>query len=221
MGFAFFIAAAMSSSRKRWASWFAVVLVFAALGAAASAMIRDAWWDSVDVPAMAEAIQSGRGYEGTDEYAPVGSDHYELPGDPDDTERAEGVSSVPAARIGKFDAETGNIVPAAGVRLQIERWSAERRVFEAETAAPVTLALKLVNYPAWEVQINGKEIHAGAGPDTGQMLVILPPGAHHVAVRFRRTWDRTTGNAISVLSALTLLGCVGASRKRGRKGPAS
>ena len=221
MGFAFFVAAAMSRSRKRWASWFAVVLVFAALGAAASTMIRDAWWDSVDVPAMAEAIQSGRGYEGTDEYAPVGSDRYELPGDPDDTERIEGVSSVPAARIGKFDAETGNIVPAAGVRLHIERWSAERREFEAETAAPVTLALKLVNYPAWHVQIDGREIQASAGPDTGQMLVILPPGAHRVAVRFRRTWDRTTGNAISILSALTLLGCVAASRKRGRKGPAS
>ncbi len=205
VGFAFFVAAAMSSSRRRWTSRFAVAIVFAALAGAAGAMIRDAWWDSGDVPAMAEAIRSGRGYEGADEYAPVGSDRYELPGDPDDTERAEGVSSVPAARIGKIDSETGNVVPAAGVRLRIERWSAERREFEVETATPVTLAVKLVNYPAWEVRADGQEIQATAAPDTGQMLVALPPGARRVSVRFRRTWDRTAGIAISVLSAFGLL----------------
>jgi hypothetical protein len=55
------------------------------------------------------------------------------------------------------------------------------------------------------VQIDGREIQAGAGPDTGQMLVTLPPGAHRVAVRFRRTWDRTAGIAISVLSTLGLV----------------
>jgi hypothetical protein len=220
LGFAFLVAAAASIMRRRWASWFAVAIVFAALGAAANAMIRDAWWDSGDVPAMAHTIRSGRGYEGADEYAPVGSDRYELPGDPDDSERAEGVSSVPAARIGKFDAVSGDVVPAAGVRLHIEKWSAERREFEADAAEPVTLAVKLVNYPAWEVRVDGRAIGAGANPDSGQMLVPWPPGAHRVAVRFRRTWDRASGDAISVLSALTLLAWVGASRRRRNVRPA-
>jgi hypothetical protein len=206
VGFAFFTAAAMNGSRgRRWASWIVVVFVFAALTAAASAMVRDAWWDSGDVPAMAEAIRSGRGYEGANEYAPVGSDRYELPGDPDDTERAEGVSSVPAERIAKFDMETGNVVPAVGVRLHVDRWSAERREFEADAAPPVTLAVRLVNFPAWELRVDDREIQTAAAPDTGQMLVTLPPGAHRVVIRFRRTWDRTTGGAISILSAISLL----------------
>jgi len=205
LAFAFFVAAAISRPQRRWASWFVGAIVFVAIGAAATAMVLDAWWDSADVPAMADAIHSGRGYEGADEYAPVGSDRYELPGNPDDTERVEGVSSVPADRIGEFDSDSGEIVPAADVRLRIERWSAERREFAAETATPVTLAVKLVNYPAWEVRVDSQGIRADLAPDTGQMLVALPPGSHRVVIRFRRTWDRTAGGGISVLSACTLL----------------
>jgi hypothetical protein len=212
--FAFFVAGAIGGARRRWAAWVAGVVVFGALGAAATAMVLNAWWDSADVPAMVDAIHSCRGYEGADEYAPVGSDRYELPGNPDDTERDADVSAVPADRIAEFDSDSGEIVPAASVKLTIERWSAERREFDAETAAPVTLAVKLVVYPAWEVRVDGQEIRAGLALDTGQMLVDLPAGTHRVAIRFRRTWDRKAGGAISVLSALTLLAWVWASRRR-------
>jgi hypothetical protein len=213
--FALFVAAAIDGSRKPLVSWCAVAMVFAALALAARAMVRDAWWDTADVPAIAEAIRSGRGYEGADEYAPVGSDRYELPGDPDDDERTAGVSAVPAARIAKFDTEAGDVVPAAGVRLHVAQWSAERREFEAESAAPVTLAVRLVNYPAWDVRLDGRSIRPGAAPDTGQMLLPLSTGDHRVVVRFRRTWDRTAGNAISALSALVLLTCMVKFRGRG------
>jgi hypothetical protein len=212
--FAFFVPAATSNLRKRWLSWLAVTLVFAALGAAAIAMVRDAWWDSGDVPAMRESIRSGRGYQGADEYAPVGSDRYELPGDPDDNERTEGVSSVPAARVAKFDSETSEVVPAAGVRLHIARWSAENREFEAETPTPVILAPRLVNYPAWDVRVDARKIDPGSAPDTGQMLVNLPAGTHRVEVHFRRTWDRTAGNSISIISAIALLTWVAVFQRR-------
>jgi hypothetical protein len=203
--FAFFVATAIGRPQRRWASWLAGTLVFAVIGLTAAAMALDAWWDSADVPAIADAIHSGRGYEGADEYAPVGSDRYELPGDPNDSERVEGVSSEPAARIAQFDSDSGEIVPIADVILHIEQWSAERREFAAETATPVTLAVKLVNYPAWEVRLDGEEIGAASAPDTGQMLIAVPPGAHRVAIRFRRTWDRGAGGAISIFVALLLL----------------
>ena len=106
---------------------------------------------------MADAIHSGRGYEGADEYAPVGATRLELPGNPDDTERVEGVSPIRRARFDQFDSDSGELVPAAGVKLDIERWSAERKEFAAESATPVTLAVKLVNYPAWEVRVDGEE----------------------------------------------------------------
>ena len=203
--FAFFVAAAIGQARRRWVSGIAGVVVFVAIGTAATAMIRTGWWDTSDVPATVQAIRSGSGYEGTDEYAPVGSDRYELPGNPNDTERVEGVSAVPAQRIGEFDSDSGEVVPAADAKLHIERWSAERREFDAETAMPITLAVELVNYPAWEVRLDGQEILADRAPDTGQMLVELPEGAHRVSIIFRRTWDRKAGGVISASSALALL----------------
>jgi hypothetical protein len=220
LAFAFFIAAAISQIQPRWMARFAGVIVLAAIGATATGMILDGWWDSADVPTIANAIHTGRGYEGTDEYTPMGGDRYELPGDPDDTERLEGVSSVPADRIAKFDSDSGAISRPAGVELHIARWSAEHREFAAETATPATLAVKLLNYPAWEVRVDGQEARADLAPDTGQMLVDLPPGSHRVAIQFRRTWDRTAGGVISILSALMLLAWVGASRKRRDDEPA-
>ena len=203
--FAFLVAAAIAQLQRRRVAWFAGAVVFLAIGAAATAMVRNAWWDSADVPSLASAIHSSRGYEGTDEYMPVGSDRYELPGNPDDTDRDQGVSAVPALRIAEFDTASGEIVPAADVKLQIERWSAADREFVAETAMPVTLAVKLLKYPAWEVRVDGQEIRASIAPDTGQMLVALPSGTHRVAMQFGQTWDRSVGSAVSVLSAITLL----------------
>jgi hypothetical protein len=71
-----------------------------------------------------------------------------------------------------------------------------------------------VNYPAWEVRVNGKDVKAETAEMTGQMLVPLPPGGHQVEVRFRRTWDRATGDAISLLSALGLMVYAWSARKR-------
>jgi hypothetical protein len=217
--FAFFVAVAIGGSRQKRVSWLAGAIVFLAIGAAATAMILTGWWDSADVPAIANAVHSGPGYEGTDEYAPLGSDRYELPGNPDETERVEGVSSVPADRISEFDTDSGDVVPVTNAKLHVENWSAERREFTAETAAETTLAVKLLNYPAWEIRLDGEEIPADIAPDTGQMLVDLPPGSHRVAIQFRRTWDRTAGGAISALSALTLLvaGWVSRSRRIGEQ----
>ena len=208
VAFAFFVAAGMAGSRRRWVPWLAGIAVFVAISAAATAMIRTAWWDSGDVPSMFAAIHSGGGYRGTDEYDPIGCDRYELPGDPDDTERVEGVSALPAQQVEKLDAESGGVAPASGVKISVGRWSAENRDFTAEASEPVTLAPRLLNYPAWDVRVDGAGIHPGMVHDTGQMLVPIPQGTHRVSIRFRRTWDRLTGDAISILSAISLLAFV-------------
>lgn len=211
---AFLIAAALSRMTRKFASWMIVVLTFAAIGAAATAMITRAWWDHEDVPAMVAAIQSGRGYEGTDEYDPVGCDRYELPGNPDDTERLEGVSALPAHRIGQFDPDSGSVGTLEQATVNVEQWSAERREFTAQVSTPVTLAIRLLKYPAWDVRVDGHETRTDSAPDTGQMLLPLPEGAHRVTIRFRRTPDRAIGDAISVFSALALLAFMAATHKR-------
>jgi hypothetical protein len=213
--FAFFVAAAMNQSPKGLAPWLFIVLLFAAIGATATAMVKNAFWDSADVSDVATAIHFDHGYEGTDEYSPNATDRLQLPGNPDDTERPDGVSPDPAPRFAKLDPTSDEIVPATGVRIHALTWSAEHRVFTAQTATPVTLALRLIGYPAWKFQVDGKNVTPDLRPDTGQILLPLPEGSHRIEVRFQRTWDRSVGGAISAATALALLGFAWSVRRRG------
>jgi hypothetical protein len=204
VAFAFFVAAATASLRNRTARWIATTVVFLAIGTAAAAVLSKAPWDSSDVSDIAASIHTGRGYEGADEYAPVGSNRYRLPGNPDDSERPEDVSSEPAPPIAELDADSGNIVPATDAGLHVETWTSTRRFFTAKSERPVTIAPRLVNYPAWDLRINGRRARFEVRPETGQILVPLPAGSSRIEIWFRQTRDRTAGEVISVIAAATL-----------------
>lgn len=183
IAFAFFFALATARTKWKRAWWLAMGLALAALG---SVLVHDAWWDSDDVPDNLAAIQSGAGYEGTDEYAPQGCDRTDLPAD--------------AARASIEDGRP------AGLRLHVEEWGPESRAVALNTPRAVTLALKLVSYPAWRVEVNGRPVTVESRPQTAQMLLALPPGSSRVAAHFTRTPDRTIGGAISAATALLLSG---------------
>jgi len=205
VAFAFFVALAIATLPNRAAQWVTATTILAAIGVAGAAMLSQAPWDSGDLAQIDAWIRDGRGYEGTDEYAPIGCDRYQLPGDPDDSERPADVSPDPAPRIAKVDSETGTIVPAAGVRLHVETWKSTQRVFTSETRQPLTLALRLVQYPAWDIQINGQAEHESM-PETQQVVIPLSAGSSRVQIRFRHRWDRTIGDVISLLAAIILGG---------------
>jgi 6-pyruvoyl-tetrahydropterin synthase-like protein len=214
--FAFLVAAAPGRSRREWAWWLALSLVICGL---AATIVEDAWWDSEDIPVLTEAIHSEHGYEGTDEYAPLGCDRYSLPGSgqpstDDVTNQSEQAPVTPTPHIAQFDPDSGSVVAASDVHLRIDKWIAEQKIFTEESSHPVTLALRLVNYPAWEAQVDGASLRPQSQPSTAQLLLPLPPGPHHVEVRFRRTPDRTAGASISALSALALLAAAMATRRR-------
>ena len=91
------------------------------------------------------------------------------------------------------------------MKINVTRWSAEDKVFETKSKEPAKLALRLFRYPAWEIQVDNQAFHAEAAPQTGQMVLPLVSGTHHVELHFRRTRDRTIGAAISVVSLICFL----------------
>jgi hypothetical protein len=206
VAFAFFVAAALSRFRTRRALWLALAIVLGGIAASGVAMAEDAWWDTEGAPTLTSAIGSAQGYEGTDEYMPLGCDRSELPGNPDPTTRASDASATPATPVEEVDPGSGAIVAIANAKIHIHQWSAERKVFNVESAAPVTLALRLLDYPAWGVRVDGKEAQVNPRVVTAQMLLPLPAGTHRVEIAFDRTWDRTAGGAISAITAFVLLG---------------
>lgn len=204
VAYALFLAATMGCLRARKA-WLVPALVLLATTGAAVAIIHTAWWDDEDVPTVADQISSGLGYEGTPEYFPLGADRYRLPGNPDDASRPDDVSADPAPQIGMVDSASGAVVPLNSAQFRIDRWTAEQRTIATHTATPVRLAPRLLTYPAWKVTVDGRDATYEAAPETAQMLIPLPPGNHVIDIRFIRTWDRTTGAAISLLSAALVL----------------
>jgi len=214
--YALFIAATMARVRKRRA-WLVPALVLIATVGEAVAIINTTWWDDEDVPSVADAIASAHGYEGTEEYMPVGGDRYQLPGNPDDTTRPDDVSADPAPQIAMVDPASASTVPLTGARIQIVRWTAEKKIIATQSATPIRLAPRLLAYPAWQLKVDGQDATYEMWPATAQLIIPLPAGEHRIEIRFRRTWDRTAGAAITGLSAATLLAFAFYLHRRARK----
>jgi hypothetical protein len=145
-------------------------------------------------------MRSGHGYEGTDEYEPLGCDRYELP------ENAPRVALEHAAAPGEAQHNP---------RIHVERWSAERKTLEVDSPRPMTVVLKLLNYPAWRAEVNGRAVGLQSKPESGQILLTLPAGHSRADVAFTRTPDRAVGGVISAVSVFALAGLVLYERRRG------
>ncbi len=213
--YAFFLASAIAQARWRWIWYSAVALIIAAT---ATAIVRDAWWDSEDIPFLEAAIRSGHGYEGTDEYAPLACDIYDLPGailNPESSEVFE--KAPPTPLLQQVASDSGRVTTFPPAQISIDKWLPEQKSFLVETSGSVTLALRLLSYPAWEVRVDDATVNPGSEPGIARMLVQVPSGPHRVAVNLRRTWDRTAGDVISGFSAIMFFACVAVAGRRRRR----
>jgi hypothetical protein len=182
---------------RRWWIRAAICSVAVLVIATAWHRILPPWWDApADLREMQDNMTDGIGYEGTDEYTPVGAD--------------------PSA-IDK-EARKVRVDGTAHAAIHVVEWNAESRFFTAEMSAPDHLALRLFCYPAWRVEVNGRVVQTTERPGTGQMLVPVEAGMNRVQIVFIRTWDQTVGGWTSALTALCLLAVLMSSfRSRGRR----
>jgi len=139
------------------------------------------WWDTAaDLREMQDNMTTGKGYEGTDEYTPAGADP----------------SSIDQ------DARRVTVDGPAHAAIHVSQWDAEEKMLTAKMSAPDNLALRLFNYPAWRVEVNGQTVSAATREGTGQMLIPVSAGANRVQITFTKTWDRTWGVWISLLTLI-------------------
>jgi hypothetical protein len=186
---------------RRWWSRLSMYAVMLAVLAGVWLRIQPPWWDtSADINEMQDMMTSdGGGYEGTDEYVPRGADPYEVNQNEDEVV-----------------AENG-----APVKVDIDDWGPQLKTFSVNADQNVTLRLRLFNYPAWRVEVNGAPVRAGTANVTGQMRIPIRAGPQHVVVKFVRTWDRTFGGLISMLAVALVSGWIWRNRADWRVAGAS
>lgn len=183
-----FLALVMQKSHG-WV-WFAA-LVALSLPLAAF-QVRNTWWDGDEMPTMHDAVDSGQGFDGTDEYDPQGDDHLDLP------------ENAPLAKVLPADPDDEDSPPPQA-QIQISLWKPEQKEIRVHATEPARIALRLLNYPAWGVQLNGKTISPKHQDNLEEMVIPIPPGASNIRVEFLRTADRKLGDALSLAAASLVL----------------
>ena len=111
------------------------------------------------MPDLQAAMRNGSGFEGTDEYDPVGDDRTDLP------------QKQPRALLLAISTDPEAYKDA---KVAIEKWNAEHRSIRVVTRKSGRLALHLLDYPAWRVTLNAENDRPirshGAAYDTGDTL---------------------------------------------------
>lgn len=146
--------------------------------------VQPPWWDTAaDIAEMRDNQQERIGYEGADEYAPTRADPYET----------------------KRNARRATFEGSGTSQIHIHEWAPESKTLTANVSTPGRLILRLFNYPAWKVEVNGRATESETQEVTGQMMIPVQAGENLVRIKFIRTPDRTIGGWISLLAAMGIV----------------
>ena len=178
---------AVALEKRRASIWFTLLVLLSVLLGAF--LVNETWWDFDEMPTEQAAIRNGTGYDGTDEYDPKGDDHLDLPAD------------APRAKVLPDNAAE---TPHPRVQVEVRFWNTERKDIHVDARDSARIALRVLNYPAWRVEVNGRRVAPERLDDVNQMVIPVAPGISDIRVRFVRTPDQTAGMLLSLASALVV-----------------
>lgn len=172
------------------------------------------------VPAQVAAFRAGVGTPGSDEYTPVGADNAAvqkhlplvrvLRDAQDDT-----ADSTPADNPEWRSGNPGGIPATVDAkRNHGEHW----KIWVATPQAGFAV-LRLMEYPSWQVTVDGVDIPQRPAREDGLMAVPLNAGVHTIDVHWIATADVLAGRAISAMALVALAGVALWERQRPRSGP--
>ncbi len=189
--FAFFLGEVVGTSPRKRIITLALAAVLVGTGIFAA---RITYWDSDDLDDVVAAVAAGQGYDGTYEYCPLACDPARLPENAAEIVLSPKDEVASAGATRKNDEESGIV--------SVRTWEPEYKVFDVEAPIPAHATVRLLNYPAWRIRVNGVLTTPSASEGTQQMIVPLPAGKSRVEIRFARTSDRTIGGALSGVAVL-------------------
>ena len=179
------------SHRKMWVGIAAIPLLIAVM----NWKFQQPIYPEDRPAALEEAIQDGTGYEGTDEYAPAHADK----------ENLEANAPRIAIQIATDSDEQREVAPVAFAHSATQAWEAEKKRFTVDSQLPTRDTIRLLDYPAWKVKLDGETVQPEFDDTTGRMVLELPAGHHEVAIDYARTPDHVWGWVISAIALLAAI----------------
>jgi hypothetical protein len=142
-----------------------------------------------DVPTtQVAAFRAGDGIDPTDEYTPRTADNNSLA----DSVYSWWLTNDPLSLSQRPESQNGSI----DFNLA--------QSFHIPVAHAGFLVVRLRNYPAWQVRVNGNPAQIVSRPD-GFFAIMLPPGEADITIRYRTLPDEVAGILISLASLIVFL----------------
>jgi hypothetical protein len=146
------------------------------------------------------------GFEGTDEYTASPADNGDIQQHlPQVRILREASADQADSSIAENPEWRPNPSDAEPAQIHIQRWNVEHISATIDSASPAFAVLRLMDYPAWRVRINGHPASARPRRDDGLMTIPIAAGTSRIEVQYTATPDSWIGRAISLLSILILL----------------
>ena len=206
------VLASMIKIRVRFAP-----LLIAGLAIGAAVLFFQPCDEEDAVAAQVAAFQTGDGTAGTDEYVPAGADNTDvqqylplvrvLRGAHDDAADGTGGDN-PEWRTGN----PGSIV----AKVDAQRPDGEHWEVHVVTAQAGFAVLRLMDYPAWRVTLDGLVLGARPVRQDGLMVVPVSAGSHAIRVQWSVTRDVIAGRWITAIALLALVGVMVLEHREGR-----
>ena len=156
----------------------------------------------------------GEGFEGTDEYTATPADNGDIQqGLPlirvlRSTGGDEANSSV--AENPEWQAGSADLQPS---EIQIRRWDAERMSATIQSGAGFAV-LRVMDYPAWRVSVNGTPANARPRREDGLMTIPIAAGTSEIEVRYWATRDVWLGRFLSLIAVVLWIGLAALRRRQ-------
>ncbi len=196
------------------------ILIPAIVLALGAILITHTWrsyWQYCDDEDNVHAQLDARdqGFEGTDEYTPRPADNGDIQVGlppvrvltaPDADQADSSVEPNP-----DWDPDKKSLIDAI---VQIKRWNVEHMTAEIQSPQPGYAVLRLMDYPAWRITINGKTTLHHEQREDGLMTLPIPAGTSTIDVCYAITPDIWVGRIISLLSFILWLALAAKDRRK-------
>ena len=162
--------------------------------------------DAVD--GQLTSFHDGSGVQGTDEYTATEADNSQV------------LQDIPPVRVltdpdAELPEESAGDNPewisdwafptTAKATSTITVWTAQHRRVLIDSRQPAYAVLTLMNYPAWQISVDGKPQALKIHREDGLMVLAVPAGKTTIDVQWRKTPDIAWGRWLSLLAALLLV----------------